>query len=274
MVTANIPLFLPASKIKGEKVTTANGEDLGKIEDIMIDQEKGMIAYAVISFGGFLGIGNKQFAIPWEALSEGQNEHAFTLKINKEILEKAEGFDKDKLPLTRDQLNNTYAHYGNKPYWETGSSANIPLFLPASTIKGEKVTNMAGEDLGKIDDIMIDQENGKIAYAVISFGGFLGMGDKQFAIPWEAISEGQEGYAFTLKVNKEILEKSEGFDKAKLPLTRDQLTKTYAYYGNKPYWESGASRQTVEEKQEETETERLDRMEREESRQEALEKRM
>jgi hypothetical protein len=144
----------------------------------MIDQEKGMIAYAVIAFGGFLGIGNKQFAIPWEALAEGQNEHVFTLKINKELLGKAEGFDRDKLPLTRDQLTNTYANYGNKPYWETGSSANIPLFLPASTIKGEKVTNMAGEDLGKIDDLMIDQENGKIAYVVISFGGFLGMGDK------------------------------------------------------------------------------------------------
>ena len=196
MVTTNIPLFLPASKIKGEKVTTANGEDLGKIEDIMIHQERGMIAYAVISFGGFLGIGNKQFAIPWEALSGAQGGKPFTLKIKKEILEKAEGFDKEKLPLTRDQLTNTYTYYGNKPYWETGSPANIPLFLPASTIKGEKITNMAGEDLGKIDDIMIDQENGKIAYAVISFGGFLGMGDKQFAIPWEAISQGQEVVCF------------------------------------------------------------------------------
>jgi sporulation protein YlmC with PRC-barrel domain len=48
---------LPSSKIKGEKVTTEDGEDLGKIEDLMIDQEKGIIAYAVISFGGFLGIG-------------------------------------------------------------------------------------------------------------------------------------------------------------------------------------------------------------------------
>jgi PRC-barrel domain len=146
--------------------------------------------------------------------------------------------------------------------------------LPSSKIKGEKVTTEDGEDLGKIEDLMIDQEKGMIAYAVISFGGFLGIGNKQFAIPWEALAEGQNKHAFTLKVNKEILEKAEGFDKDKLPLTRDQLTKTYAYYGNKPYWESGASRHTREERQEETETERLDLMEREESRKEAPEKRM
>ncbi len=275
MVTANMPLFLPASTLKGEKIINMDGEDLGKIEDIMIDQENGMIAYAVVSFGGFLGIGNKKFAIPWEAISERQSGHGFTLNINKEILEKSEGFEMDKLPSTREQLSNTYTYYGNKPYWETGKSSNIPIILPASTIKGEKVTNMDGEDLGKIEDIMIDQEKGMIAYAVVSFGGFLGIGNKKFAIPWEAISERQSGHGFTLKINKEILEKSEGFEMDKLPSTREQLSNTYTYYGNKPYWGTGGSQPTEAERQEETETRRLDEKKRKELRQtEASEKRM
>jgi hypothetical protein len=142
---------------------------------------------------------------------------------------------------------------------EIMAAANIPVFLSANKMKGEKVTNMNGDELGKIEDVMIDQDKGKIAYVVIKFGGFLGIGDKEFAIPWEALTGGQGGSPFTLKINKEILEKAEGFDTGKLPSTREQLSKTYTYYGNKPYWETGG--------QEETETERLDRMERERSRQ-------
>ena len=154
-------------------------------------------------------------------------------------------------------------------------TANMPIILPASTIKGEKVTNMDGEDLGKIEDIMIDQEKGMIAYAVVSFGGFLGIGNKKFAIPWEAISQGQSGHGFTLKINKEILEKSEGFEMDKLPSTRDQLSNTYTYYGNRPYWETASSQPTEAERQEKTETGRLDERRREELRQkEAAEKRM
>ena len=63
-----------------------------------------------------------------------------------------------------------------------------PDFLSASTIKGDKVVNRAGEDLGKIEELMIDLQDGRVAYAVLSFGGFLGMGDKLFAIPWKAFT--------------------------------------------------------------------------------------
>jgi hypothetical protein len=128
MVTTDIPLFLTARTIHGDKVINMAGEHLGKIEDLMIDLENGRVAYAVLSFGGFLGLGNKLFAVPWEALSVRPHEHAFALDVSKEILEKAEGFDKDNWPLTceqlatstREWLANIYTCYGYKPYWETG----------------------------------------------------------------------------------------------------------------------------------------------------------
>ena len=127
MVTVDIPLFLTAKKINGDKVINMAGEHLGKIEDLMIDLENGRIAYAVLSFGGFLGIGNKLFAVPWEALSVRPHEHAFALDVSKEILEKAEGFDMDDWPVTceqlatstREWLANIYTCYGCKPYWQT-----------------------------------------------------------------------------------------------------------------------------------------------------------
>ena len=72
---------------------------------------------------------------------------------------------------------------------------NDPDFLSASTLKGDKVVNRAGEDLGKIEELMIDLRDGRIAFAVLSFGGFLGMGDKLFAIPWQAINASWQNFA-------------------------------------------------------------------------------
>ena len=56
--------------------------------------------------------------------------------------------------------------------------------LAASTLEGDSVQSSAGEDLGRIDEIMIDIPSGKVAYAVMSFGGFLGMGEEEHAVPW------------------------------------------------------------------------------------------
>ncbi len=59
--------------------------------------------------------------------------------------------------------------------------------LSASTLTGDRVRNAAGEDLGKVEEIMLDVPGGRIAYAVLSFGGMLGIGDKLFAVPWSAL---------------------------------------------------------------------------------------
>ena len=92
-----VPEFLSAGTIKGDKVVNIDGDDIGKIEELMIDLQDGRVAYAVLSFGGFLGMGDKLFAIPWQALSLKVHKHAFALDIPKDVLERAEGFDKDQL---------------------------------------------------------------------------------------------------------------------------------------------------------------------------------
>jgi len=99
MADRNNPDFLSASTIKGDKVVNAAGEDLGKIEELMIDLRDGRLAFAVLSFGGFLGLGDKLFAIPWQALRLKLHDHAFVLDVPKDVLEKAEGFDKDNWPI-------------------------------------------------------------------------------------------------------------------------------------------------------------------------------
>jgi|ERR1035437_3205826 sporulation protein YlmC with PRC-barrel domain len=108
--------FLPTTTIKGSKVINVNGEHLGMLEEVMIDPEEGKIAYAVLSFGGLLGIGNKLFAIPWEVLESSRGD--YILRIDKFVLEKTEGFDKEEWSLTRDELAKVYTHFGIQPYWE------------------------------------------------------------------------------------------------------------------------------------------------------------
>jgi sporulation protein YlmC with PRC-barrel domain len=111
---------LSSSTICSDHVKNAAGEDLGKIEDLMVDLDSGRIAYAVLSFGGFLKMGNKLFAVPWEALKADTVNKQFLLNVDKSVLERAPGFDKDNWPDMADPTFGTriYGHYGYKPYWE------------------------------------------------------------------------------------------------------------------------------------------------------------
>lgn len=110
---------LSASSVSKNSVKNAAGDDLGKIEDIMLDLSSGRVAYAVLSFGSILGMGGKYFAIPWEALTIDTSDHTFLLNASKETLENAPGFDKDNWPNMSDVTwgGKVYSHYGYKPYW-------------------------------------------------------------------------------------------------------------------------------------------------------------
>ena len=110
---------LSATTMIGDKVVNPQGQDLGKLEELMIDLDEGRIAYAVLSFGGFMGIGDKLFAIPWDALTVDTVHERIELDIQKETLKDAPGFDKDNWPETTDRqwLSDVYGYYGYQPYW-------------------------------------------------------------------------------------------------------------------------------------------------------------
>lgn len=111
--------------------------------------------------------------------------------------------------------------------------------LSASTLIGDDVVNRAGETVGNLKDIMLDLETGRIAYAVISSGGFLGIGDKLFAVPWSALELHAENHAFIFDVDKERLEQAPGFDQDNWPDMNDRGwgQSVHEFYGSIPYWE-------------------------------------
>jgi sporulation protein YlmC with PRC-barrel domain len=87
----------------------------------------------------------------------------------------------------------------------------------ASKIIDTEVKNYHGYALGEIADLVLDPENGHVVYAVISFGGVFGLGDKLFAVPWKALHCSTDGTHYVLDVDKTILEKATGFDKNHWP---------------------------------------------------------
>lgn len=100
-----------------------------------------------------------------------------------------------------------------------------PRLMGAETLIGNDVYNENNEDLGDIKDIMLDMTNGRISYAVLSFGGFLGMGERLFAVPWDALKLDTENKRFVLNVDKDRLENAPGFDKDHWPDMADQSWK-------------------------------------------------
>jgi sporulation protein YlmC with PRC-barrel domain len=114
-----------------------------------------------------------------------------------------------------------------------------PYVMEADTLEGNDVVNAQGEKLGDIKSIMIDVPSGRVAYAVLSSGGFLGIGDKLFAIPWSALTLDADNKCFILNIDKERLKNAPGFDKDHWPSMADQrwATEIHSYYQRRPYWE-------------------------------------
>ena len=112
-----------------------------------------------------------------------------------------------------------------------------PSLMGADTLIGNDVYNGDDEDLGDVKEIMLDMASGRISYAVLSFGGILGMGEKLFAVPWDALTLDTENKRFTLNVKKDSLSEAPGFDKDSWPDMADQnwARGIHDYYGTKPY---------------------------------------
>ena len=114
-----------------------------------------------------------------------------------------------------------------------GPHANAPVRrLTATSIIGDKVENLEGEALGKIDNLMISIQSGEIEYVVLEFGSFLGMGGKLFAVPYKHLYLNAEKECFILNRDKDSFKNMPGFDRNHWPDTNDQTS----YQDVDVYW--------------------------------------
>jgi sporulation protein YlmC with PRC-barrel domain len=113
-------------------------------------------------------------------------------------------------------------------------ATNYPAFMAASEIKGTHVKNLQGQDLGEIEEVLVDPETGQVKFAVLEVGGFLGLGSTKVAVPWNAFQLTQEGNKpkWVLDADKEKLKnapKVEGKNYQRL-YTKTEAEPTFIYW--------------------------------------------
>jgi len=142
-------------------------------------------------------------------------------------------YRKEAAHVKSNSLNNTGSG-GYDPEIHQGPG---PRLMGANTLIGNDVYNHVGENLGDIKEIMLDVGSGRISYAVLSFGGFLSLGEKLFAVPWSALKLDTYNKRFTLSIDRSRLESAPGFDKDQWPDMADSewAAGIHAYYGTHPH---------------------------------------
>jgi len=121
-------------------------------------------------------------------------------------------------------------------YKQASHAGPGPALMGADTLIGDDVVNGAEENLGDIKEIMLDMNTGQVAYAVLAFGGFLGLHEKLFAVPWQALHLDTLNKRFVLDVSKERLEKAPGFNPDAWPDMSDirWSEEVHTFYGTDP----------------------------------------
>jgi len=262
-----VPFCHKATDIVGADVKNPKGENLGKVEELVIEPMSGSIDYAVISFGGFLGMGDKFFAVPFSLLKapevqEGDKLAHFTFDVEKSRLEKAPGFDKNNWPdvaspTWSQEIDRYYNTSKAAPAKAEGDELNPPAsgktdpdkavaanastkLVKASELIGKNVENPQNDKLGDVKELVLDPRRSRISYFVMKSGGFLGMGDKLFAIPWQAVKFDlkDKNLRLVLNANKERFTKAPEYKDKEWKRMSDPawIEEVYTYYDTRPYW--------------------------------------
>lgn len=238
-----------ATSLMGMKVYNHQGQKLGDIDDIVLDGNTNHVSYVVLSYGGILGVGDKLFAVPWNALEYRHLEpKKLFLDATDTMLKDAPGFDKKQWPdmagtAFRERVDQFYAAQRRDRDRDNADAGLTSKSGPekkglvwcrrVSAIKGADVKNNSGENLGDIQDLVLNAHDGQVRYAVLSFGGILGIGDKLFAIPMSSLQTDSAKKEFILNVPKEQLKKAPGFNSKDWPDFADTqfLSTIDRYYG-------------------------------------------
>ncbi|PQO31972.1 PRC-barrel domain containing protein [Bremerella cremea] len=234
-----------ASTIQGMTIQNEAGKDLGAVRDLVIDTDRGQVKYVAVSYGGFLGLGSKLYAVPFQAFkfqaSAQGSDDVLLLNLDEEMLRKAPSFDSDNWPNMASEAFTTAIdkHYGerdrglNIQAGPVGINVDVDRKTPAeqpsnpnavyraADLIGMAIVNEADEKVGKINDLMIDTSNGRVRYAAMSVGGLAGIGDSLYAVAWNSFRMKHDAdddvSELVLNIDPETLEDVKGFNQQNWP---------------------------------------------------------
>lgn len=239
---------LRASKLIGTVVYGQNDKRLGTIHDVVLNSDLKHVDYAVLSYGGIAGLDDKLFAVPARQIQYSSDRALLPLDI--QVLKNAPGFDKKNWP---DQANADFLHRLDQYYGKNGVAQSDQTMdqgardtdkaitgvdttaRPAgaemdhgivwdrrvSKLIGATVEQPDGKSIGEVKDVVLDWNAGSVKYAVLSYGGVLGMGDRLFAVPIDRFQPRAGSEKLILNIDKDQLKSAPGFDKEHWPSMAD-----------------------------------------------------
>lgn len=229
--------LIASDRVEGTAVYDPQGKRIGKIEHLVIDKSGGRIAYALLSFGGFLGIGANHYPIPWPMLDYDEKLGGYRVDITEEKLENVpkieQGESWEQTNLDRDE-----EVYG---YWEQpapGQEGQTSSLITSDSVEGMPVYDVHGKRIGKVERLMIDRLTGQIAYAILSFGGFLGIGEDHYPIPWSMLTYNEKPDGFQVDITEDELKNAPKIepDENWEQTTRDRDQDVHDYWEVRYYW--------------------------------------
>ncbi len=232
------------SDLKRAAVMDSRGQYVGVITDLVISTD-GRISFAVFSPLRVYGINERLVALPFNALS--LHGKYIVLNTTSERLVNAPIFRMSYLNA-QNWAEDANRYFGVSPSWGEGILCKKPeagaYQLPvtkgwdrpygASEIVGTQVKNLQGEAVGKITDLVFD-EDGRIFFAVLGYGGFLGIRQSLVAVPINSLSSAEEPGHFFLNTTKEEVQSAPLFSKKALD-DPSWVSSVYRYFGQQPYW--------------------------------------
>lgn len=209
------PLFKRKS-LTDVELKGADGKSRGEIDGLLIDTDDGSVRYALVGTGGVLGIGEKEHIIPWESIratadADGEKCIAQT-DLTQEQIDAAPTFRKEIVIDTKlERVVRKNARLSEEP--RDGFAKELIL---ASDLEGAVVRSEDGKDLGKTGLVVIATHAARVAYVVLETDGVLGLGEREYALPWgtlDVTTNKQNKTELRTSVTKERLEASPEYDK-------------------------------------------------------------
>jgi len=222
---------LQASQLIGYEVLNAERETLGEIEDFAVDPQTNHILFAILSFDDLFDIGDEWFPVPLNELSLSRYYQEFALDVDQEWLEAAPSFTANDLSTA---IADTELQLVLNEYWGTQPISVTEGTIPLSSLFDDAVVNAADEQLGEIDDAILDLFDARVDFYVLEFGGFLDLGDQEVAVPADRLTLWED--EALLDVDPAAIEDAPEFIEPLEPYVYDPQWETQI----ENYWETAA----------------------------------
>jgi sporulation protein YlmC with PRC-barrel domain len=223
------------SGLLGKSVRNMKGEELGRLGDIVLTPDQTSASYVVISRGGFLGLGERLFAVPWTAVSVSSDGRRITTAINRSELTSEASFDRLAWPDVGETRWSEMPYYSDSMQTFNPDQGAFPL-RRVSQITRLDAGNRQGKFLGSLENLGIERASGRVVYGVVSLDGGLLTPKKMAAVPWDMVILQDEPAVAGINLDRKAME-SVAFEKSQWPNwgERGYSMMLYRTFGEEPY---------------------------------------